>query len=278
MENLDKLVYWITEREKIRLAKEAGQPKPWSSDPVFQQVYFCNVNREHDRVTKFIRNFYRFNARGIKSDFELNIALARLINWPQSLRGLGRILPDDFESIEETLTGWQDAGFKVFGDAYIVSTNGHAVPKAQYLCRNLLPAAHGAITAGISAIRGPSLALAHAALMRANGLGSFLAAQIVADLKYTKGHPLTNAGDWGSWCAPGPGSIRGLAWLGMTKEDFITKVLRVRVALVESEQLTDEAEGWLVDLQNLQNCLCEFDKFMRVSNGTGRSKRRYPGV
>jgi hypothetical protein len=29
--------------------------------------------------------------------------------------------------------------------------------------------------------------------------------------------------------------------------------------------------------QNLQNCFCEYDKFMRVTNGTGRSKRKYKG-
>jgi hypothetical protein len=29
--------------------------------------------------------------------------------------------------------------------------------------------------------------------------------------------------------------------------------------------------------QDLQNCLCEFDKYMRVSTGAGRSKRKYNG-
>ena len=32
------------------------------------------------------------------------------------------------------------------------------------------------------------------------------------------------------------------------------------------------------DMQDLQNCLCEFDKYMRILHGTGRSKRGYPGV
>ena len=29
--------------------------------------------------------------------------------------------------------------------------------------------------------------------------------------------------------------------------------------------------------QDLQNSLCEFDKYMRILNGTGRSKRSYNG-
>jgi len=55
MQNKDQFFYWMKERERVRVRKERGDPKPWSEDPVFQQTYFCNVNREYDRVTKFIR-------------------------------------------------------------------------------------------------------------------------------------------------------------------------------------------------------------------------------
>lgn len=33
---------------------------------------------------------------------------------------------------------------------------------------------------------------------------------------------------------------------------------------------------WL-DAQDLQNCLCEFDKYERVRMGQGRPRSRYPG-
>jgi predicted ATPase len=42
------------ERERIRLAREAGSPSPWSDDPVFQQGRFLNVFREDDRVSKAV--------------------------------------------------------------------------------------------------------------------------------------------------------------------------------------------------------------------------------
>jgi len=30
----ERLVYWIREREAIRLKKEAGQPRPWTDDEI----------------------------------------------------------------------------------------------------------------------------------------------------------------------------------------------------------------------------------------------------
>ena len=52
MTPLNRLVYFITEREAIRLKKEAGEPKPWTSDPILQQYRFCNVRRMDDKVSK----------------------------------------------------------------------------------------------------------------------------------------------------------------------------------------------------------------------------------
>lgn len=43
---------WCIEREAIRVRREAGQPPPWSQDPVFQKRRFLNVFREYDKGTK----------------------------------------------------------------------------------------------------------------------------------------------------------------------------------------------------------------------------------
>ena len=47
------------ERERIRVRREAGEPPPWSADPVFQRGRFLNVFREDDRVSKAILRFAR---------------------------------------------------------------------------------------------------------------------------------------------------------------------------------------------------------------------------
>ena len=48
---------WCIEREAIRVRREAGQPPPWSQEPVFQQGRFLNVFREDDKGTKAVRRF-----------------------------------------------------------------------------------------------------------------------------------------------------------------------------------------------------------------------------
>jgi len=45
------------EREAIRARREAGQPCPWSDDPIFQRGRFLNVFREDDRGTIAVMRF-----------------------------------------------------------------------------------------------------------------------------------------------------------------------------------------------------------------------------
>jgi hypothetical protein len=81
------LLYWVAERESVRKKKEAGEPKPWSDDPVFRTTYFCNVRREDDKVTKFIRQMYSpYVAHPL---FVHNIILSRFLNWPPTLEEVG---------------------------------------------------------------------------------------------------------------------------------------------------------------------------------------------
>ncbi len=266
----DKFIYWIVERESIRQLKEAGLPKPWSMDPVFQSVYFCNVDREHDKVTRWIRENYDLEA----GEALVNMILARLVNKPESLEDLGwpwhRWDISDFSTWREVMS---QPG--AWGSAYIVSTNGRAMPKHEYIA-GLLEQAFERFGGGIGANVPPTLSGWHRAIQALPGMGSFMAAQVIADLKNTTGHELANAEDWPTWAAHGPGSLRGLSWFHgekITPSTFME-------ALVSARQWVYNREAGLINHlcnQNLQNCFCEFDKYMRVDTGTGRSKRKYDG-
>lgn len=289
-----KLAYWIVEREQIRKQKLANLPKPWSDDPVFQKTYFCNVRREDDRVTRWIRGNWSPDKIGW-DNYEYAMVMARFLNWPDTLAGLqmgnGEIpFGFDTEWLLRYLENRAKAGLKVWGNAYVVTTHGLAMGKAQYLCRNVLPAVYDCVGAGRwrgqYASSGPLLARRYEDYKLFEGMASFMSAQVIADLKNTPGHPLFLADDWSTWSAMGPGSLRGLEWfhgrkISRSDRAYTEAINSVRDYLLANHMkaaslLLDQNHNG-INMQDLQNCLCEFDKYMRVLNGTGRSKRGYAG-
>jgi len=291
--NQEQMIYWVKERESIRIKKEQGLPAPWSDNPVMQTVYFCNVNREDDKVTKWILENWKYDGSGCpnfqngnkdhyKTHFTLAIIIARIFNKPSTLERLLQPLGHNhyfehngyFDHIEETLEDMQLDGDTIWNGAYIVSTNGQKIDKATY-CINLFKEVAEWHLDVVDNCK--TLAEAHVALMGIRGLASFMAGQVVADLKCSEGHPLQNAPDWYSFSAPGPGSLRGLNWFfdeTVTAKNYHCKMQEAYDILYMElpEDIID-----ILSMQNLQNCMCEFDKFMRVTEGKGRSKRKYKG-
>ncbi len=262
------LAYWINEREEVRRSKEYGAPKPWSRDPVFQETYFCNVRREDDKVTRWIAENWR--NQWPHENYELAMAMARFINKPESLDILG--FPSLWK-VDDYLRRFREIPGVKWGSAYVITTHGQKMDKDTYVFE--------ALDAMYPTIRGArELETCQSVwefLTLYDGLGPFLSAQLVADFKNTEGHPLRQAEDYHRFVAPGPGSLRGLSWFWgekITNSYFHT-------AIYEAYDLTmphvlPSMRG--IHMQDFQNCLCEFDKYMRVREGTGRSKRRYPGT
>lgn len=274
---VDDLMAFILERHKIWKLKEAGKPKPWTQDIILQSYRFCNVYRELDTVTQWIATNWRERH---KDDPHLWFAMcvARLINWPDTLEALGYPVPWRASRFETTLHGRQTRGEKAFGGAYIVSTNGRAMDKAIYLAGHVLNPLWAARTR-LAPRKGDTLAAFHARLMEFDGMGSFMAAQVVADLKYVE--PLRSAPDWHTWAASGPGSRRGLNRVLGRPVDKPWRELDWHMALRDLhgavEARAKKAKLPPIHAQDLQNCLCEFDKYERTRLGEGRPRATYPG-
>lgn len=248
--------------------KENGDPKPWTDDPIFQRVYFCNVHREDDKVTRWIRDNYTPQLLGEYYDYA--IVAARIFNWPDTLEGLvfkGGLIPYNAQMMQEYLLELQEEKTKIWGGAYLITTHGRKMSKIDY-CVELMGEVYQRFS--VNTLDTDSCKKAHQSLMLIDGLGSFLAAQVVADLKNTTGHQLQAATDWFDFSAPGPGSLRGLSWF---HENDITPS-KYQDAIEEVREFLN----WEHCMQDLQNCLCEFDKYCRVLTGTGRSKRNYKGT
>lgn len=273
--NQESFLYWIKERWDILEKKQKGQKAPWSKDPIFQETYFTNVDREKDRVTKWIRENWVYKSR-TENSYVFAMIVARVFNLPETLEAV--MQPEEdidlwLFTAEDILTQRKEQGLKIWNGAYIISTAGQKMDKLDY-CMQMFEGAKD-IDKKMKGV--PTLRKAHKILMSVNGLASFLAAQVVADLKNTKHHRLSHAKDWSIFSAPGPGSLRGLSWFWEEKVTGKTYQEKIQDAmeLIEWELPSNIYD--IMCMQNLQNCFCEFDKYMRIKNGTGRSKRKYNG-
>jgi hypothetical protein len=269
---MSSLLYWIQEREKIREQKDSGVPRPWTKDPILASYRFCNVRRQDDKVTRWLAdNWY---PHWDTPNFVANMTIARLINESPTLEFMSQFTEfwaDWFPRVlTNRLKSWRDQGNRVFNPAYIVTTCGKKMDKLDYVIR---------VASDVRKLPRPapdeSLASYFGLLTTVDGLGAgFLAAQIVADLKHTP--LLSTAPDWHVWCAPGPGSMRGFNRLcGLAPDarkwnadEFRRHIKELQFAILSGANVS-------IDSQDVQNCLCEFDKYMRARDG-GRPKQNYP--
>jgi hypothetical protein len=267
---LDTLKYWVRERDHIRNLKELNMPKPWTHDPILQNYKFCNVKREDDAVTKWFAKNWRHPKFWDEENFVAAIILGRTINWPYTLERLG--FPSEFAPIEtcRIMDEIQESGKKVYTGAYMITAGPTGVRKNEWVINNAL-----------SYFRQPpvldprSIQKSWEAIIAARYpcVGPFIAGQVIADLKQTK--HLHSADDWWVWAAIGPGSARGLNRLHgrdlrypINQKHGLQEMREVR----EAARLTD------LCLQDVQNCLCEFDKYSRVLKGQGKPRSGYQGI
>lgn len=273
----EQFMAFVIERHRIYERRAAGKPAPWTKDKILRQYRFCNVYRELDRVTMWIAKNWRDPFKH-HEDLWFAMVVARLINRPETLEHLslpGRWNRKQFLRVMHAL---QDSGQKTFGSAYIVSTGGKAMNKAEYLAQFVLDPMWEQ-RAKLRPTTRDTLRSYHERLMGQIGMGSFMAAQVVADLKYAA--PLWDAKDYWSFAASGPGSRRGM-WYVMghnPREMNRWKEHEWREALSELSELVrpcaKEAGLPRIHAQDLQNCLCEYHKYRRTQLGTGRPKQKF---
>ena len=87
-EELQKQFLWfIKEREQVRKNKEAGLPRPWSTDEILDKTKFTNIYRTDDKVSRFIFSKVEDLSGPL---LVYNLLLSRLLN---RVDVLNKILP-----------------------------------------------------------------------------------------------------------------------------------------------------------------------------------------
>jgi hypothetical protein len=210
--------------------------------------------------------------------------VARLFNWPPTLEEIcfpHLTFPELKEKWRRNLKGLRDIGKeKIFTGAYLVSTNGVKMDKIDYILdRVLTPIWIDGRAPKIQLLnenKPESLESYWTHLRQFDGLGSFMAGQVVADLKFTS--DLKNAPDWMTWAPLGPGSIRGLNRFHGRPVDKSLRQDQGLLEIREAQRLIEDELEWLLPAHNIQNCFCEFYKYTKIKFDGGRTRSLYPGV
>jgi alpha-glutamyl/putrescinyl thymine pyrophosphorylase clade 1 len=273
---LNEIVAFATKREHIRVLKEKGFPKPWTQDPLLQQYSFTNVHREDDKQTRLIAKGWR-RPYGLNPDLWFLMFVARLVNWWPTLEEIGPQLPWKPSEFTKRMNARAARGDKVFSGAYIINQmikGGTGMPKGEYLAKFVLDPLWKARET-CRPRKDDTLEAVCERWTQFKGVGGFIAAQVIADVKYAK--PLLSASDWSTWAASGPGSRRGLN-LALGRERDTSWEEGAWLAALQDLRRQFNAkvddEGLQVHAQDMQNVLCEWGgKYKR-----GYSRTRYNGL
>ena len=294
------LWYWMSERQAIWERRNNGQPKPWTADPILQRYRFCNVFRELDTVTEWIREHIRIPFADDEHLWFM-LAIARYINHPETLLELintpGAWPRSDVRAVfhPERMTAVLDhrksLGLQVYTGAYMIRAESD--PKApwfkwtkqRYIAEVVLGrlwADRRKLTEELEAAT--KLEETWALLAKEPhyvGWGPFMAYEWVTDLRWTR--YLDDPEDKMTWANAGPGALRGLRRL-LTTDGKLHPTDKPKDPVTAMRVLLEQAPTQLppgfdeLEMRDIEHSLCETDKYLRVFHGEGKPRSSYDGL
>lgn len=284
----DRFLSFLTLREEMRVSRELiGGDGPHSPDPILAAHRFCNINREHDGVTKYIHSHFRvpFYSRG-RTFMVRQMLFCRIFNEPATL---DQVQPyDNASTAAKALKAWRKADHKLMRGAYMMPPHGKGEHEKDIVDHwlHVVEMATGITEFPVKAhdyTYDTKLEQVAEKLLTVNGIGPFIANQVVTDLRYMPvwGRSYT---DWDEFILCGPGTRRGmnryfdrpLDFAG-TDAKFTAELLGIREELYKD--LSETIKMYFIDPNNLSNSFCEFDKWERghlqLAQGKEVTLRRY---
>nr|WP_250874501.1 nucleotide kinase domain-containing protein [Halomarina rubra] len=288
-------MFWrfICERQTVWLRRVVlQQDPPWTSDEILQRDRFTNVYRELDPGTQYvIQEILSHDAP--PQDRIFNTLIYRLIGRSETHKFIGfqRLDEYDIDAFESALkTRRDDLNQPVFTGAYMVSGYNQmgSSDKVENVSRLFGEVRDQFDEFYKDVQRADHPQSIYSAIRGLPGYGNFLSYQVLVDLLY----PLSTSGEsllpftHDEWSSPGPGAQRGLKtllenynqmpfldamhWLRKNQHDEFNRLGLKFPYLKDSSGNRVE-----ISLANIQNCLCEFYKYHKITHGQGRARRRF---
>jgi hypothetical protein len=286
----ERYIAFIKERDAIYWRKTGGEPWPWTDDKILQTYRFTEVYRERDRTSLHYQKTIRKQYMGAPAQLPGTV-LYRWFNRIETCDLLFNLPDFNNQTTFERYLLSDCKDIRILDEFIDKTPPPHATGAFIITGRPGYDKGHGIMQYfhywcskpwqeqwDIWQENSPELVDVFRWLKEhANGLGDFMAAQLVADLKYLPF--LSGAEDWWIFAAPGPGSKRGLNavlgrdmnthWKGL---EWFEKIQELREA--ENKVLVPQGIGPF-HAQDTQNHCCEFSKYTKVMTGVGRPRQTY---
>lgn len=289
-QQIKNLYTYMREREAIRILRAAGNPPPWTKDPILRTWKFTNVKRDHDRTTRgLITEFYEHAkaARRPRLEILFNCAAFRYFGTLEFARDIRWNTPTEqsLDFIKFRARTRKTDGQRVYTTAYITHPETvYSEPKEVTICdqylRGMLRDARRLVGVG------STWQELIQRLCAVKGFGPFMAKEVALDAMlagfWSDGGPT----DKDTWTPIGPGAKRGVARLagrgyinghgkyvsGNFNDEFALSILRRALDAAET--------NWPVlypalNMHDIQWALCEFDKYERARLGQGVPRNKF---
>ena len=273
--NIERFFGFMQERHTIYEKRKRGAPFPWTNDEILQKYSFCNVYRELDKVTIWIRENWK-EPYELHPNLPFAMAVARQINWPETLEEIG--FPEEWEPerVKKIMQDRMDRGEKVYTGAYMLTGTLGGTKVEQTVDKILTPLYNNP-----PEIIWDSLEKTWKNYLPYAGFSGFMAYEVVTDLRYTS--HLCFAKDITTLANAGPGAKRGL---NRIHGRSLNQSIKTKDSVREMKELLDVADNYYnrgiysgyqqpFEMREIEHCLCEFDKYERVRLGEGKPRAKY---
>lgn len=281
---------FAAERWAVQVAKEAGAPRPWTTDRLLADYHFTCVRREDDVGSRW----YLTEIAAHQIDVGLSPALLwrtifyRLVNrvswfeevWPEGLPGPSVGQSALAERISAGPWPWSPAYKSLLSPRPGSDRRENLLHALKWLAENL-PSLTTAIAEATRLVEVRKI------LCRVPFVADFLAMQIYLDLLAAGALPFTPDDD----VVIGPGALWSVQRLAGTWQADGPRRGGRRETWRVPRKASAEDEAWLRELAarqpagapwgrlhlcNVQSVLCEYSKYSRLTAGTGKTRRYTP--
>lgn len=273
-------VEFVHERHRVWQKRQAGKPQPWTDDPVLATRKFTNVFRVLDPGSQFVVTSLLSDDPD-PADFLMRCFLYRHTNLPEAWRAVQADLGEfptreNLESVREIFHDIKQAGGRVFSGAYMIYPQS-SVPGTDKIDSiiDLTKSLFVQSQIDVQFLRAETQADRFAVLRRNKGVADFMSMQILTDFGYSTEFREDE------FVVPGPGARKGAAFLWMEAEEAIEWGFSTLQAMGPPLIWGSGNRGHFLSRMDVQNCLCEFSKYVRYQSKPSPQKLyspAHPGV